>query len=347
MKIFRVLSVLVIFSWLFPAMCSTYVEPDQFGVRRSLLGGVTPVDLKQGHSLNVPLYHTIYTLPRSLQYLEFLEGNEHPALELRTRGDNVISVEATVVYRIIDGEAHKIIEEGFGNSYQAKVDSVSRGFLLEHLGKLTNDAIQKPAERVKIAIEAVVPLREKLRQYHVTVPEHGVVIRRIQFQKAYEDRLQAKQLYAVKGQLDTAKENESAAKQSTDTVQKGIDKDVRIKSEEWQTKIETLLAEVTVQVADINAKALIYAKNHKAEANAQCAEMQAEGDLAEAKAEALGERLKAEALATPAGRTYSAIIAARNFRIGTVRLNSRQPDFLRRFGSMSAWREMFLAGGDR
>jgi len=193
----------------------------------------------------------------------------------------------------------------------------------------------------------VVPLRAKLRQYHVTVPTNGVVIRRIQFQKAYEDRLQAKQLYAVKGQLDTAKENESAARQSTDTVQKGIDKDVHIKREEWQAKIETIKAEVTIKVANINAEVLVYAQNHKAEADAECAKLKAEGDLAEAKAEALGERLKAEALSTPAGRTYSAIIAARNFRLGTIRLNSREPDFLRRFGSMKAWREMFLANGGR
>lgn len=343
--LFKYLSVIVVLSWFFPAACTTYVEPDEIGVRRSLLGGILPEDMGQGHCIDVPLYHTMYRLPRSYHYLEFLQNTEHPALELRTRGDNVITVEATVMYRIVPGEGHKIIEEGFGSSYREKVYSVSRGFLLEHLGNLTNEAIQKPDEREKIAASAVAPLNAKLKQYHVTVPKDGVVIRRIRFQRAYEERLQAKQLYAVQGRLDQAKEAESAAKQSTDTVQKGIDKDVRIKSEEWQEKIEKLQAEITIKIADIDAEALKYDKKHRAEADADCARKRAEGNLAEAKAEALGERLKAEALSTPAGRTYSAIIATREFELGQVQLNSLDPQFLRTFGSMKAWREMFLSNG--
>jgi len=358
-KVIQITSGIVLLMWLFFAFATTYVQPDEIGVRRSVLGGVVPDDLMQGHSLELPLFHTTYRLPRSLHYLEFAEGADGavplgavpggraPALELRTSGDNVITVEATVVYEIIDGEAHKIIEEGFGSSYRDKVYSVSRGFLLEHLGAMTNEDIQNPDQREKIAASAIEPLNIKLRQYHVQVQQYGVVIRRIRFQETYEERLQAKQLYAVQGQLDRAKQEESAAKQETDTLAKSIDKDVRIKTEEWQERIETANATTSVRIAEIDAEALTYDKRTRAEADARCAELRAEGDLAQTKAQALGERLKAQALSTPAGRTYSAIIAARNFKLGTVRLNSRNPAFLRDFAGMSAWRKMFLSEDGR
>lgn len=341
----QIASAVILLSWLFLALCTTYIEPDEIGVRRSVLGGVSPEDMGQGHHVELPLFHTTYRVPRTLHYLEFGEGglDRKPPLELRTSGDNVITVDATVIYEIIEGEAHKIIEEGFGGTYHDKVYSVSRGFLLEHLGTLTNQDIQDPDQREKVGLAAVAPLNAKLRQYHVQVPAFGVVIRRIRFQDAYEERLQAKQLYAVQGQLDTAKQEESAAKQETDTQQKSIDKDKRIKEEEWQQRIETVQAETTVRIAEIEAEALTYDRRKRAEADATCAEMRAEGDLAQAKAEALGEKLKAEALSTPAGRTYSAIVAARNFKLGQVRLDSRDPTFLRAFASMNAWRAMFLA----
>ena len=56
----------------------------------------------------------------------------------------------------------------------------------------------------------------------------------------------------------------------------------------------------------------------------------------------LGEKLKASALASRAGQTFSAITAAENFQLGDVQLNSNDPTFLQRFGSMEAWRKFFM-----
>ena len=76
--------------------------------------------------------------------------------------------------------------------------------------------------------------------------------------------------------------------------------------------------------------------------NAFYGSAKADGDLAESKAEALGEKLAAQALSSQAGKTFSAITAAENFRLGPVELNSNDPAFLRNFGSMKAWRQFFL-----
>ena len=163
------------------------------------------------------------TACRALQYLEFTGTN---SLDLRTRENNVVHVDVCLAYRLIPGEAHLVVREGFADSYEVKVRSVTEGFLREHLAQLSNQTVQIPEEREKVAKSAIALLSKMLRQYHVAVAPSGVVIRAISFDPPYEAQLQAKQLYAVQAELDTAKQNESKAKQETDTVEKGIDKDV-------------------------------------------------------------------------------------------------------------------------
>jgi uncharacterized membrane protein YqiK len=117
---------------------------------------------------------------------------------------------------------------------------------------------------------------------------------------------------------------------------------VKLEVEVWNAKIEEAKTEFEIAIADINADALKYNQKKRSEADAFCSEAEAEGKLAEAKAEALGKKLEAQALSSAAGRTYSAIEAARNFQLGDIELNSTDPRFLQDFGSMEAWRTFFL-----
>jgi regulator of protease activity HflC (stomatin/prohibitin superfamily) len=333
------ISALIIGSWLLPSMCTTYVQPDEIGVRRSLNSGVEDDDFEQGHHLGLPLLHSWYRLRRTVHYVEFTGTN---TLDLRTRENNVVHVDIAVIYRILPGEAHLIVREGFADSYHAKVQAVSEGFLREHLAQLSNETVQIPSEREKVAKSAIVPLNKQLRQYHVNVVTSGVVIRAIQFDPPYEAQLQAKQLFAVQAELDTAKQQESKAKQETDTVQKGIDKDVALERETWNKQIEEKRKEIEITIAEVKAKAVEFDKTRRSEADAEYEKLLAQGERAEAEAEALGKKLEAEALASRAGRTFSAIEATRNFKLGAIELNSSDPRFLHEFGSMAAWRRFFL-----
>ncbi|MSP93222.1 MAG: hypothetical protein EXR79_15740 [Myxococcales bacterium] len=279
------------------------------------------------------------TACRALQYLEFTGTN---SLDLRTRENNVVHVDVCLAYRLIPGEAHLVVREGFADSYEVKVRSVTEGFLREHLAQLSNQTVQIPEEREKVAKSAIALLSKMLRQYHVAVAPSGVVIRAISFDPPYEAQLQAKQLYAVQAELDTAKQNESKAKQETDTVEKGIDKDVAVERETWNQKIEEKRKEIEVAIAEVKATAVTYDRQRRAEADAEYAKLIAQGERAEAEAEALGKKLEAEALASRAGQTFSAIEAVRNFKLGKITLSSQNPTFLQEFGSMSAWRRFFL-----
>ena len=334
-------SLVIILMWALPNACSTYIDPDMIGVRRSLTAGIEEVDFKQGRHVDLPLIHTWYRLPRTLQYLSFTDATD---LDLRTREGNLIHVSLIIVYKIKQGQAHMLAREGLANNYESRIKSASEGFLLEHLAQMTNSDIQDPTKRQEIASSAVAKLNKRLSQYHVELDRDGVVIRSISFDSPYEQRLQAKQLFAVQAELDTAKENESKAKQKTDTVQKGIDKDVAVEREAWNERIELARRATETEIAHIQAQAIEYDRRVRAQADAEYEELVARGDRLMSEAEALGEKLRAEALSSRAGRTYSAIQAVRNFKLGTIQLNSYEPDFLQRFGSMATWRRFF--GGE-
>lgn len=341
-KIISAICILFLFLWMLPKLFLVRIEPYEIGVRRSLTGGIADEDFNFGYNFSLPLMHTWYRMPRAIQYLDYNNENknaEERSLEVRTSGNNVIFVDVTIPWRIKKGEAHKIISEGFLDTYPTKVKSTATGILRETLAEMSNLDIYQTEKRQQTADSILPKLNEALKQYHVVA--EGVVIRAIRFRSEYEQKLQDKQYYVVMGRLDEAKRKESVAVQETDTQDKTIDKDINIKREEWNEKIEKLKATYELQIATIEAEAVEYDRKTRSEADAFFATAKASGDLAEAKAEALGERLKAKALASRAGKTYSAITAAENFKLGKIQLNSNDPTFLQSFGSMKAWRKFF------
>jgi regulator of protease activity HflC (stomatin/prohibitin superfamily) len=286
----------------------------------------------------VPFWHSWYQLDGTIHYLEYSD-NDNTALDVRTKENNIIFIDVTIPYRILNGAAWQIVREGYGDNYEDKVKSMATGLLREILAEMSSLDVQQPDRRRAAALKALPALNKSLSQYHIEATH--VVIRSIRFRAQYETKLQNKQLYVVQGRLDGARQRELAAKQTTETAEKTIVKDIAVKREEWNTKIENVKSKFELEIATIEGSAVQYDRARRAEADATYSEMKAEGDLAEAKAEALGQRLEAQALATKAGRTFSAIEAVRRFKIGDIRLNSNDPHFLYQFGSMAAWRRFF------
>lgn len=340
MKILNIIAGFVLLVFFLPSACFERIEPGKIGVRRSLEGGVSEQDFEAGYHLSLPLWHSWYQLDGTLHYLEYIDGNENGALDLRTSDKNTINIDLSVPYRIKSGEGWRIVREGYADNYGHMVKSTLSGLLREQLAQFTTSDVQDPAVRQRVADATLPKLNEALAQYHVEATH--IVIRSIRFPQQYEQKLQNKQFFIIQGQLDAAKERELAAKQETETLEKVILKDIAVKREEWNRKIEEAKSTFELEISAINAEATRYSRKRRADADALFDTLKSEGDLAEVKAEALGERLKAEALATKAGRTFSAIDAARRFQIGDIQLNSTDPRFLYEFGSMKAWRRFFL-----
>ena len=341
-RVVNVVCIVWIALWLLPRVLLTRIEPWEIGVRRSLTGGIAPLDFGLGYHVSVPLLQGFYRLPRSVQYLDFNDdpGATAASLEVRTRENNVIFVDVSVPWRIQDANGWQIVREGFLDSYPDKVRSTAQGVLREGLAEMNSTDIMLPEKRKETGAKILKLLNPQLDRYHVTA-DH-VVIRGIRFRPEYEQKLQDKQYFVVQGKLDQALKEQSIAVQTTETAEKGIDKEVNLKREEWNGKIEALKTQYEVEIAKTDAQAVKYDKRKRADADALVSTTHAEGDLAEAKADALGQRLKSEALASRAGRTYSATKAAEAFELGDVELNSNDPTFLQKFGSMKAWRAFFL-----
>ena len=320
-------------------LTTTNIAPDEIGVRRSVTSGVEAEDLLQGRHLDLPFFHTMYRQPSTIQYLEFAGPR---VLDLRTKENNVIHLDVLIPYQIIPGHAHSIVSEGYATAYHTKVTSVSEGFLREYLAQFTNMAVQLPSERERVARGATKELDKRLRQYHVRL--HGnIVLRAIYFDDPYEQQLQAKQLYAVQAMLDAAIQDSSKAKQETDTVEKGIDKDVAVENENWNNKIALANKQFVEDITKVQAEAIIYDRTERSKADGSREMDLASGDKALDFASATGKRLESEALASKAGRTYSAIEAAKVFKLGKFTLNSSDPHFLTEFASMGSWRKFFGA----
>ncbi len=341
-KLINILCLAFLVLWFTPKVFLARIEPWEIGVRRSLTGGISEEDFHLGYHFSLPLIHSYYRLPRTVQYLNYNDnpGAESKSLEIRTSGNNVIFVDVTVPWRIKDDGAWRIIREGFLDTYPAKVQSTATGILRETLAAMKSLDIYQTDKRQE-ATESILPkLNKALAQYHIVADR--VVLRAIRFRPEYEQKLQDKQYYVVQGRLDEALRKESIAVQETQTSEKTIEKEINLKREEWNQKIEELKTKYELEIAAIEAQAVQYDRKKRSEADAFFSKAKAAGDLAEAKAEALGERLKAQALASRAGRTFSAITAAENFSLGDIQLNSNDPTFLMRFGSMKAWRRFFL-----
>lgn len=341
-RVIQTACIVFLVAWLIPKFFFIQIQPWEIGVRRSLTGGIGERDYDFGYQFRLPFFHSYYRLPRTLQYLNYAGSGaaDVDALEIRTSQNNVIFVDVSIPWRIKTDEAWMIIREGFGDSYPEKVRSTSTGILRETLADLTNLDIQDTDKRQATAAAILPKLNTQLARYHIEA-DH-VVIRAIRFRDEYERKLQDKQYYSVQGRLDEAKRKQSVAVQETDTLEKTIDKEIALAREDWNRQIEELKTTYELQIAEFEAKAVQYDRKRRSEGDAMYAELKAEGDLAEAKAEALGESLKAKALATKAGRTFSAITAARNFELGSILLNSNNPDFMKSFASMKSWREFFL-----
>jgi len=326
--------------WMLPKFLVTKIEPWEIGVRVSVFGGVAEEDFGLGYHWSVIGLHHFRRLQSTLHFLDFNEdpGAERPTLEVRTKENNVIFVDVSVPWRIKRGEAWRIVRTDL--DYESKIISTAMGILREGLATMSNADVQQPEKRQQTA-DAILPkLNEALAQYYVHADK--VLIRAIRFRDAYEEKLQNKQYYVVQGRLDEAKRQESVAVQETDTTEQTIQKDINLKREEWNAKIEALKTKWEIEVAMLEAEAVQYDRRRRSEGDALHATAKAEGDLAEAKAEALGEKLKAQALASQAGKTYSAITAAEKFELGEVELNSLDPSFLLKFGGMDAWRKFFM-----
>lgn len=325
-----------------------------YGVKQHIwAGGVVPEDYETGFRLGITGIHKWHMLPSSTHFLEFVAADElqgvrteasprglfprttlpsdlstpiytrAPALEIRNRDGNVVTVDVSVPYKIIEKMAHKIVEDGLKAFYMERVKATVESVLREVLPEMSNDDLIETEKRLTTSAKTLAKLNEKLLQFHVKA--EAVLIRRVAFPAEYEAKLQQKQLFTQQGRLNQAETLKLVEVLRTGTIEKEIAAAESLSNAEWEKKKESLRAEYAVQIATINAEILKYSARTRAEADAKYEIKLAEGKLAMDKAEALLTQLRSEALATTGGNIYVARQAAENLKVGRVTLNASDP----------------------
>ncbi len=308
------------------------IHPGEYGVKQNLLGGgVIEQDYTTGLGLRIPFVHSWHFIDRRTHFVTFAEndrdttqGQSRPALEIRTKDNNLATYDLSVTYHVIPDAAHKLVMNGQKEIYRDRVVTTLESVMREELAQLSSEEIFSTDARLRIAEDSLPLLKAAMAEFNVE-PEQ-VLIRAVRFPAGYEERLQDKQLTYQERDLAEAQkllEDQKAITQTKEAEILAAEKELR---GDWDKRLQTVTSQNQVDVAQILAEADVYDKRTRAEAEAASATSIANGQLAIDKAEALRNELRNQALDTVGGRIFLAQQAAENLTFESVTLNSNDPN---------------------
>ncbi|MFT7485452.1 MAG: regulator of protease activity HflC (stomatin/prohibitin superfamily) [Candidatus Paceibacteria bacterium] len=314
------------------------IEPGEIGVKQNLWGGggVIEQDNMAGYHWGVAGIHRWHLLDRRTHFLTFSESEgqsgysrasrnaqEEQPLDIRTRDNDNVSVDVTVTYRIIEGQAHALVSEGMKESYRDRVASKVAGVLREELARLVPRDFVNTELRLEMSASILPILEKSLAPYHVK-PE-SLLVRAVRFIEKYEDKLQETQLTSQLTELAKSKRNVEDALKATGKIEKETIAMEKMSVAEWDKKLQDAESTNEVLIAEILAEANIYDNKVHPGADAQYEILVADGKLAVDRAEALRDELRNAALDSLGGRILQAREAATNLNFDSVVLNSNDP----------------------
>jgi len=304
------------------------VPPNALGVRVSKLGGgIEPRDFPCGLYLAVPGLHAWYMLDRVSQRIEFgpepQREADRPSLEIRTRDNNMVRIDATVTFRVRAGEAHQLVREGLEHDYRLRAASTVENVLRAELRNLSSEDWFDTARRLEELARIEPAIREAFAALHLELGH--VLVHTSSFPGAFEQKLQEKQIYYQKALLSNAKRDVEDAQAQAGLTLKETESEEKKSLAEWDKRLQEARSESLIALAGIVPRAERYERETRAAADLAYDRMVAEGELALDRAEAEGQRLRVQALAGEGGRIYLAMLAAQKLNLASVELDSADP----------------------
>jgi regulator of protease activity HflC (stomatin/prohibitin superfamily) len=221
-KFARLYIIAVLVLWIVPALFFATVDPDDIGVRQSNFTGVAEQDIDPGWALRIPGVQKIIQLPRRYEYLDYSrDPDSQSQLQIRTRDNNIVFIDASVPYRIIPGHGWRLVQAGNHQKdadgsyrFQRLAGETTVSVLREHLADLRSADFYSTDRRLEVAGTTLEKLNEKLAELNLEAER--VLIRAVQFRPEYERQLQQIQLNEQKKLLDEAAENVAREQQTLD-----------------------------------------------------------------------------------------------------------------------------------
>ena len=218
------------------------VELGTVGVRRSNVSGVVERDLAPGWRLEVAGLHKIIELPSTFLFLDFLKKD---ALEIRTKDNNIVTLEISVPYRIKPGSAHGIVSAGNhvedgqgGHRFQRLTRETTVGVLRQHLAELQSSDFYDTDRRIVVADRALELLNEELEPLHVEA--NAILVRAVYFRAEYETQLMQIQLNAQNKLLDGARKEVANKQQTLDNFEQRTNALAAAREQDWAARLARL-----------------------------------------------------------------------------------------------------------
>lgn len=265
------------------------VDPDEFAIRQVYLGpgqGVHEDVYGPGFWLVIPGYERLHVFPRDIQVLDlndsevaFFQQNERPedvravpSVKIQTSEGYQVSVDITVMYRVVDPYT-VLTKVGAGRLYeQTIVERRADKILRQTFGRLDAEDFYNERRRMTEAEDARRLLAEDLAPWGVQV--WGVLVRDYSYDARYQDAIEQRKVQDQK-----VFKNQAEAFAASREAEKN-----RVIAEGQATiGVETQRGDA--EVRKIAADANLYARQRVAE-----------GDKLVALAEAEGTRLENAAL---------------------------------------------------
>jgi len=254
----RGLAIAVLALWLIPLTCTSTVGPDRIGVRQSNVSGVGEADLEPGWAFAIPGVHSIISLPRRFEYLDYTDESGHQPLQIRTKDNNIVLLDVSVPYRIRPGEAWRLVQTGNHQldandrfRFQRLAEETTVSVLRERLAELTSSDFYSTDRRLEVSSHTLDILNEKLAELHLEAS--AVLIRAVKFRPEYEKQLQQIQLNEQKKLLDAAAQTVANEQQKLDNYTQGTNALASAREQKWierRAKLQRAYQVGVIQMGD-------------------------------------------------------------------------------------------------
>ncbi|MCO4745459.1 MAG: SPFH domain-containing protein [Proteobacteria bacterium] len=263
-----------------------YVEPDEFAVRQVYLGpskGIQKEISGPGMHLVIPGYERLHTFPRDMQVLDLNNGQGSslvasgdgltaPPIRIQTSEGYQVTVDVTVLYRVIDPYT-LLTKVGTGRVYETKVVlRRSDKILRQTLGELNAEDFYSDTVRMQQAEDARQLLQEDLSEWGIQV--WAVLVRDYTYDQRYQEAIEQRKI-----------QDQTVFKNKAEAVAAEREAERQRVMAEGQAKVGVETQRGSSDVRKIAASADLYYRQRIAE-----------GDLLVALAEAEGTRLENNAL---------------------------------------------------
>ncbi len=218
------------------------VEPGTVGVRYSSVTGLSKEDLRPGWHLEVLGVQEIWALPSRYLFLNY-KGDR--VLNIRTKDNNTVIVDVSVVYRIRPGEAHLLVDAGNHVKdasgryrFERLADDTAVSVLRETLAQLQTHDFYNTDRRLQVASTALKKLNASLKRLHLEADR--VLIRAAYFRPEYERQLAQIQLNEQRKLLDRAKQKVAVEQQRLDKYVQETKALAERRKQDWERRIAEL-----------------------------------------------------------------------------------------------------------